>query len=122
MGYSESNYLMVWLSTTILNVLNKYYNNIVSLICDTLALLGEVWRSKNKVICLDSEEGRFWRACCKVSKYTPYISSVLCDLHRVVNRSDKGRVWVNEYPIFAINTQINIYLSDSLRFIILPDP
>lgn len=91
MGYSESNYLMVWLSTTILNVLNKYYNNIVSLICDKLALLGEAWRSKNKVICLDSEEGSI-TVCCKVSKYTPYISSVLHDPHRVVNRSDKRRV------------------------------
>lgn len=108
------------MSTTILNVLNEYYNNIVSLICDTLALLSEAQCIKTKVICLDSEEGSI-TACCKVSKYNLYISPVLHDPHRVVNRSYKGRVWVNEYPVFAINTQINIYLSDLLCFIILPD-
>lgn len=79
------------MSTTILNVLNKYYNNIVSLICDTLALLGEAWCSKIKVICLGSEEVSI-TAGCKISKYTPSNSSVLHDPHRVVKRSDKGRV------------------------------
>lgn len=60
------------MSSTILNVLDKYYNNTVSLICDTLALLGEARCRKTKVIYLDSEEGSI-TACCKVSKYNPYI-------------------------------------------------